>query len=37
METEVLEILVVLLRLGPGTAALQCTDVVATNIISIHP
>jgi hypothetical protein len=28
METEALEILVVLLRLGPGTATLQCTVVV---------
>jgi len=37
METEALGILVVLLRLGPGTATLQCTVVVATNMVSIEP
>jgi hypothetical protein len=37
METRALGILVVLLRLGPGTATLQYTVVVATNIISIDP
>jgi hypothetical protein len=36
MGTETLGILVVLLRLGLGTATLQCTVVVATNIMSIE-